>query len=97
MTYYPIVGKKGPSAATALASALPTFYMGDFSVLGMRVSDCDEALRCLSQHAYATRQGAGGVEVRIDSAAAMQAVVRLLDDHGLECEVGDLADGIYQG
>lgn len=97
MTYYPILRKNDAAAATTAGIVLPRFYMGDFSVLGIRVNDCDRALRILDQHAYATRGGTGGVEVRIDGAAAMRRVVRLLDDHGLQCEVGDLVDGIYQG
>ena len=97
MAYYPIVRKKDAIPAGALSIRLPTFYMEDFSVLGLRVNDCEQAVRILGRHAFAVGQIRGSTAVNIDTAVQMQAVVQLLADNGLDCEIGDLVDGIYQG
>lgn len=97
MAYFPIVHKKDTMAAGALSGRLPTFYMEDFSVLGLRVNDCEQAIRILDRHSFTVRQMRGNTAVDIDTAVQMQAVVQLLADNGLDCEIGDLVDGIYQG
>ena len=97
MTYVPIVHTKGSLAAGSLSGRLPTFYMEDFSVLGLRVNDCDQAMRILDRHAFAVRRIEGNAAVNIGTAVQMQAVVQLLTDNGLDCEIGDLVEGIYQG
>ena len=97
MAYYPIVRHNDFSAQTSVSRRLPTFYMEDFSVLGLRVNDCDHAVRVLDRHAFMVRHGSGATEVSLDTAAQIQAVVQLLEDNGLKCEISDLAESMYQG
>ena len=42
-------------------------------------------------------QGEGGCHVALDNAAEVQAVVALLNDRGVSCDIADLAHQIYQG
>jgi len=97
MAYYPIVRHNDSSAQAAAMHRLPTFYMEDFSVLGLRVNDSAHAVRVLDRHSYMVRHESGTTEVNLDTAAQIQAVVRLLEDNGLKCEISDLAESIYQG
>jgi hypothetical protein len=97
MAHYPIVEKKDRPAALAGIRQLPAFYMEDFSVLGFRVNDCDRAVRILDRHAFTLTRTEGSVEVDVQPAARIQEVMQLLKGNGLECEIADVAEGMYQG
>lgn len=97
MAYFPIVRRKHQQTDPFNHRPLPTFYMEDFSVLGFQVSDCDRAVQILDRHAFRVRQMEDSSEVDIETAARMQAVMQLLKDNGLECEIADIAEGMYQG
>jgi hypothetical protein len=97
MTHVPIVRKQDSPADAVELQRLPTFYMADYSVLGFRVSDCERALRILDRHAFIVRRGQGSAEVKIETVARMPAVMQLLRDNGVECEVADIAESMYQG
>jgi hypothetical protein len=97
MAYYPIVQKNGRPVATAGHRLLPAFYMEDFSVIGFRVNDCDQAIRALGQHSFALKHSYGIIEVGIESATQMREVMQLLNGNSLECEIADIAEEMYQG
>ena len=97
MAYYPIVQKNKRPVAAPGHRLLPTFYMGDFSVVGFRVNDCDHAIRILDRHAFPLRRADGCIEVGIKGASQMNDIMELLDANGLECEMADIAGGMYQG
>ncbi len=97
MAYYPIVQKNDPPTDTMDRQQLPGFYMHDFSVLGFRVNDCGQAVQVLDRHAFVVRRDKGSLAVDIETATRMQAVMQLLEDNGLECEIADVAEGLYQG
>jgi hypothetical protein len=97
MPYYPIVQKKDQPEATAGHRQLPIFYMEDFSVLGLRVNSCDHAIQILDRHAVSLKRADGSLEVEIEKTSRMHEVIQLLNDNGLECELADVAEGMYQG
>ena len=97
MPHLPIVRKQHSPADVIELQHLPTFYMADYSVLGFRVNDCERALRILDRHAFIVRKGQGSAGVKIDNVARMQAAMQLLRDNGVECEVADIAESVYQG
>jgi hypothetical protein len=97
MAYYPIVQKNSRPVSTAGHRLLPTFYMEDFSVIGFRVNDCDQAIRLLGQLPFALKHAGGSIEVGIESASQMHEVMLLLNGNGLECEIADIAEEMYQG
>lgn len=97
MAYCPIVRKNDQPTDTMDRQQLPAFYMEDFSILGFRVNDCSQAVQVLDRHAFVVRQEKGSAAVDIETAARMQAVMQLLEDSGLECEIADVAAGMYQG
>jgi hypothetical protein len=97
VAYYPIVQKNDRPVATLGHRLLPTFYMEDFSVLGFRVNDCGHAIRILDRHAFPLKRAGGSIEVEITRASQMHDLVQLLNGSGVECEIADIAEGIYQG
>jgi hypothetical protein len=97
MAYYPIVQKNGRPATAAGHRLLPTFYMEDFSVIGLRVKDCDQAVRMLDRHAFSLKRVDGTMLVKIVTVSQMHDVVQLLNAEGLECEIADIAERMYQG
>lgn len=97
MAYYPIVHKYDRSPAMADQLWLPTFYMEDFSVLGFRVSDCDQAVKILERHAFIIKRSDGCIAVNIERASRIQEVLHLLNENGTQCEIADIAEEMYQG
>jgi hypothetical protein len=97
MAYYPIVRKTDRPEPITGQRPLPTFYMEDFSVVGFRVNDCDHAIRVLDRHAYSLKRAGGNTEVAIQRVSQLHDVVQLLNGNGLQCEIADIAEGMYQG
>ncbi len=76
---------------------LPTAYMEDYSVIGLRVDPLDDALRLLENHHYTIVQAGHCVEVAFESAASIPVMVELLHKHGIGCDISDVIDEVYQG
>ena len=97
VAYYPIVKKNSSLNAITDGLALPAFYMGDFSVLGFRVDNCDDAAQLLNHNDYEVQRTDAGTNVKIETGSQVHAVVQLLKENGLACDLADIADGMYQG
>ena len=100
MTTLPLIAKDGPHHGRwrhIRRADLPVFYMNDFTRLGLRVHPCDEALRVLEKNRYDLIQDDDGFHVAIERAAQVPILVRLLNGHGIRCEIADVADQVYQG
>lgn len=97
MPTYPIIQKNNLTCETAESLDLPTFYMEDFSVLGFRVNDCNQAEAVLGDKGFVLKRKKRSLSVAIEKAMQIKDVVQLLNKSGLECEIADVADGMYQG
>ena len=97
MTDFPIVSKNQQQAALGTHMRLPEFYMEDFSILGLCVDSCDRAVALLKHHQFVVSQTNGSTVVAIDEPAQVAKVVGLLKENGLDCELSDVAQGMYQG
>jgi hypothetical protein len=97
MAYFPVIQKHSRALSAAHHRPLPDFYMADFSILGFRVSDCDRAIQILNQHHFPLKRIHDGVEVGVDGPGQIQEAVRLLKGGGLDCDIADVAEGLYQG
>jgi hypothetical protein len=80
-----------------LCRPLPTFYMSDYSVLGLLVDRPEEAVRILGEHKFPLTETECGAEVAIDHPGRLQEMVGLLSARGLGCEIGDVVSEVYQG
>ncbi len=90
-------GNNGLSADEVFTGPLPAFYMNDYSVIGLRVSDCTAAFALLADHHYTVADLQGGRGVAVRSAADISAIIGLLTANGLAAEMADIAEQIYQG
>ena len=77
--------------------ALPSFYMSDYSVLGILVDEYQDAIRILEENEFSVIQEHNGIEVVIDNEARLQKIFRVLKRHGIDYEVADVVDQVYQG
>ena len=86
-----------PRRFQGLCRPLPTFYMSDYSVLGLLVDRPEQAIRILGEHKYPLTEDDCGAEVAIDHPKRLQELVRLLSAQGLGCEIADVVTEVYQG
>jgi hypothetical protein len=86
-----------PRRFQGLCRPLPTFYMSDYSVLGLLVDRPEEAVRVLGEHKYPLTENDCGAEVAINHPKRLQEIVRLLSTQGLGCEIADVVSEVYQG
>ena len=75
---------------------LPLFYMSDFSVMGLWVSDCGEAVRILRDR-FPITSGPHLSEVMIDGTPGIIEVVEALKSSGIDCGTSDIVGQVYQG
>lgn len=97
MSYYPIVSRNQKQMEGLHHVELPKAYMEDFSVLGFRVEDCEQALGILDRSSFDLKQSHGRTLLKIEDTARIKEVIQVLHDNGLDCEVTDVAQGMYQG
>jgi len=97
MTYYPIVSRNQRQMEAVDHRPLPDFYTEDFSIFGLRVSDCRRTVQILDAHSFTLEDSGRGVAVNIEPAAQIGDVVQLLQENGVACEIADVAEGMYQG
>ena len=77
--------------------SLPLFYMNDYSVLGLLVSDLDITYQLLVNQNLAIVRNADHIAISIEWPGQISEIVNLLDRNGIDCEITDIADQIYQG
>jgi hypothetical protein len=97
MTYYPIVSRNQRQMEAVNHRPLPDFYMEDFSILGLQVSDCRQAAQILDAHSFLLKNSDGSMAVNIEPATRIGDIVQLLKERGVACEIADVAEGMYQG
>jgi hypothetical protein len=97
MIHYPIVQKGECANPAATICALPDFYMQDFSIVGLRVNNCNRAEEVLTQKGVPLEKKDQRLAVSVEKAAQILKVVHLLNTNGVTCDIADVADGIYQG
>ena len=76
---------------------LPDFYMEDYSVLGLLVTNLDRAHRVLAGQQFAVHQSPDHLKVKIDRTNQLPEIVNLLNQNGIDCAVADIVDQVYQG
>mgnify|MGYP000291897342 FL=1 len=75
---------------------LPTYYMGDYSVLGLLVAPYGEAVRTLNEQGYAVRENPCGADVDVEGYQQVSRIRKLLHARGIEAEIADVVDAVYQ-
>lgn len=101
MGTFPILPKRAGSdkwCNTLLSNQhLPDFYMNDFSVLGIIVDNVRDAIQVLHSGGVQIRQESDFALAHLHNSAHMKNLVAILEKHGIDFEISDIADQIYQG
>lgn len=89
----------GGSTATICLpdSSLPPFYMGDYTVLGLRVGKFDAALRLLEKNGIRIFKSPGYSELSIEKRYQIPQIIELLNANNISCTIADIVDQVYQG
>ena len=97
LSILPKHGNVVDGCGTYLDTRLPDFYMADFSVMGLRVSDMSDAVESLQAVGIRVRQDNGLAFTDIGNLSEMRQVLGILDARGIDYEWSDIAQQIYQG
>ena len=77
--------------------SLPLCYMSDYSVMGIVVDAVEECVQVLEVNEFAILRDALNVEVILAENSEAYRLMATLREHGLGCEIADVAEEIYQG
>jgi hypothetical protein len=78
------------------AHPLPPFYMEDFSILGIRVTDYPTAHAFLRQAGYKIIACHGSGDIKLPHISDLPKLLDQLKEHGIDATFSDVADTIYQ-
>ena len=98
MGFLPIVSKKSICKKPYIGDKLlPPFYMGDFSLMGLRVDKLQKARQILMDNGIRVVEKGGDYTAATDDRSRAGDIIQLLRDHGVECGLTDLVTQVYQG
>ena len=75
---------------------LPDFYMADFSIQAFAVRQYDDACDLLRRAGYRLLDKAASADILIDHAGQLVAISSLFAHNGIQAELSDIADSLYQ-
>ncbi len=90
-----------PSESNAMSclpdSLLPSFYMEDYTVLGLRVGDLDAAHRLLEKSGISIFKGPTYSELSFEKKDQIPHIIQLLNANDISCVLADVVEQVYQG
>jgi hypothetical protein len=75
---------------------LPDFYMEDFSIQGFSVDRYDEARELLRRTGYTLLDKRVSADILIDRVEQVRTIHSLFEQNGIQAQLTDIADTIYQ-
>lgn len=75
---------------------LPDFYMADYSIQALAVRQYGEACDLLRRAGYTLLDKAVSVDIIIDHAGKLMEIHSLFRQNGIQAELSDIADTLYQ-
>ena len=97
MPRLPILPNESNAAICLPYSALPSFYMEDYTVLGLRVGNLDAALRLLEKNGISIFKSPGYSELSIQKRDQIPQIIQLLNANDISCNIADIVEQVYQG
>ncbi len=76
--------------------ALPDFYMQDFSIQGITVDNFKAARDFVRQAGYTVLDKNGGTDSIFGDTRQLASILTLLQQQGVQAEISDIADTLYQ-
>ena len=97
MPRLPIVSNQLNTALCLRNSLLPTFYMEDYSVLGLRVGDLGAARQVLEENGITLLKKQGYIELSVDNKEQIPHIIQMLESKEILCEIAVIVEHVYQG
>ncbi|MGD9054566.1 MAG: hypothetical protein PVJ41_13140 [Desulfobacterales bacterium] len=97
MPRMPIVSTESNTSICLPNSLLPTFYMEDYTILGLRVGNLGAAVRLLEKNGIALLKNAGYIELSVEQKDQILHIVQLLRANDVSCDIADIVEQVYQG
>lgn len=97
MPRIPIVSNESKTAICLQNSLLPTFYMQDYTVLGLRIGNLGAASRLLEKNGIALYKNQGYIELSVEKRDQIPHIIRMLNTNDIPCEIADIVEHVYQG
>ena len=97
MPRIPLVSNESNTAIFLQNSSLPTFYMEDYTVLGIRVGNLGAASQLLEKNGIALYKNEGYIELSVEQRDQIPQVIHMLKANNISCDVADIVEHVYQG
>lgn len=97
MLRLPILPNDLDAAICLPNSSLPSFYMEDYTVLGLRVRDLVEAVRVLEKNGICIYKNPGYSELSLEQKDQIPHIIQLLKANDISCVMADIVEQVYQG
>ena len=97
MPRMPIVSNESNSAICLPNRLLPTFYMDDYTVLGLRVGNLGAALKLLEKKGITLLKEQGYTELSFEKTDQLPGIIHMLESNDIPCEIADIVEHVYQG
>ena len=97
MPLLPIMPSESNATSCLPDSSLPSFYMEDHTVLGLRVGNLNAALRLLENRGLSIFKGPGYSELSLEKRDQIPHIIQLLKANDISCTIADVVDQVYQG
>ena len=97
MPRLPIIPSESSATICLPDRSLPTFYMEDYTVLGLRVGNLDAAVRLLAKNGICIFKDRGYGELSIENRDQIPHIIQLLNANDISCGIADIVEQVYQG
>ena len=97
MPRLPIIPSESDATICLPDNLLPSFYMEDYTVLGLRVGNLDAALRLLENNGISFFESPGYSELSIEKRDEIPNIIQLLNANDISCVIADIVEQVYQG
>ena len=78
-------------------NSFPSFYMEDYTVLGLRVGNLDAAVSLLEKNGIRIFKNQGCRELSIEKRDEIPNIIQLLNANDISCIIADIVEQVYQG
>jgi len=97
MPRLPIIPIDSDATVCLPDNSFPSFYMEDFTILGLRVGNINAADRVLEKNGIRIIKKAGYSELPIEKSDQIPHIVQLLNANDISCVIADIVEQVYQG
>ena len=97
MPLLPILSNESNARICLPDSSLPTFYMEDFTVLGLRVGDLNAAIQLLEKNGIDIIKHPEYSELSIKQRDQIPDIIKQLNANDISCAIADIVEQVYQG